>query len=117
MRFVTERAFEVLEDSFGVRQLHGGMLGRRMCNSWPCAEARWSPISPRRTLGRRCRFGANARGTTISALGCDVVAVTGAAVSSTAAGADGIEGSGGGGLVSGSSVIVVTVAAVAMSTG
>jgi len=49
------------------------MLGRRMCESWSCAEARWSPISPRRIRGRRCRFEASVRGVAISALGCDVL--------------------------------------------
>lgn len=96
-RFVTVRALDVLEDSFESRQLHGGWLWRREMPFW-------SPISPKRTLGRRRRFGANVGGRVILAFGCAVVA-------GTVSGKDVIGGSGGGGCVSGIAAMTVRVGA------
>lgn len=50
-----ERALTDLE-SLGSLQV---CLARRMCESKETVAAGWSPISPNRTLGRRCRLGPN----------------------------------------------------------
>lgn len=104
-RFVRDRALAVLEASFGVLQLQGGMFDRRVWELCEVAAARRSPISPNRTLGRRCRLGG---GPALSVVGCAVVVGSGA-VSVAADGAVVIGGSGGCRCVSDSAAIMVTV--------
>ena len=55
-RLVIDRALTALLESLGSLQ---GYLARRMCESIETVAAGWSPISPNRTLGRRCRFWPN----------------------------------------------------------